>query len=147
MCSAVGWQVSGSDHHPRSDPAYRVLPDDSIRQSIRRSTSWYIARPCRRNIRAARARQLGIPALSYPQMLGRLMAARTGVAVAGTHGKSTTTAMAGEMLAAAGFDPTRDRSALRPSIGIPAADWAAAAGAGRGLRVPREFSAPRPGWP
>jgi UDP-N-acetylmuramate--alanine ligase len=39
-------------------------------------------------------------------MLGRLMESRYGVAVAGTHGKSTTTAMAGEILTVAGLDPT-----------------------------------------
>jgi UDP-N-acetylmuramate--alanine ligase len=52
-----------------------------------------------------RARQLGIRAVSYPQMLGWLMESRGGVAVAGTHGKSTTTAMAGAILSAAGIDP------------------------------------------
>ncbi len=53
-----------------------------------------------------RARELGVPTLSYPQMLGHMLDARRGVAVAGTHGKSTTTAMAGEILATAGMDPT-----------------------------------------
>ena len=48
----------------------------------------------------------GIPVLTYAQALGRCMTGRTGVAVAGTHGKSTTTAMLGCVLAAAGIDPT-----------------------------------------
>ncbi len=48
----------------------------------------------------------GIPVLTYAQALGRAMTGRTGVAVAGTHGKSTTTAMLGCVLAAAGIDPT-----------------------------------------
>ena len=48
----------------------------------------------------------GIPVLTYAQALGRCMTGRTGVAVAGTHGKSTTTAMLGVVLAAAGIDPT-----------------------------------------
>ena len=39
-------------------------------------------------------------------MLGQLIAGHRGLAVAGTHGKSTTTAMAAEILVAAGCDPT-----------------------------------------
>ena len=53
-----------------------------------------------------RAAELGIPALSYFQMLGRLTADRHTVAMAGTHGKSTTTAMAAHILVEAGCDPT-----------------------------------------
>ncbi len=41
-----------------------------------------------------------------PKLLGRLMQGHYGLAVAGTHGKSTTTAMAAEILVAAGCDPT-----------------------------------------
>ena len=52
-----------------------------------------------------RALGLGIPVLSYFEMLGRLMSDRFGLAVAGTHGKSTTTAMLAELLAGAGLDP------------------------------------------
>ncbi len=48
----------------------------------------------------------GVPVLTYAQALGRCMVGRTGVAIAGTHGKSTTTAMLGVVLAAAGIDPT-----------------------------------------
>jgi len=53
-----------------------------------------------------RAAELGIPQLSYFEMVGRLMAEKHGLAVAGTHGKSTTTAMAAEILVAADRDPT-----------------------------------------
>ena len=53
-----------------------------------------------------RAAELGIPVLSYFQMLGRLTADRHTVAIAGTHGKSTTTAMAAHILVEAGCDPT-----------------------------------------
>ncbi|MFH1267745.1 MAG: UDP-N-acetylmuramate--L-alanine ligase [Planctomycetota bacterium] len=53
-----------------------------------------------------RAEQLGVPVLSYFQTLGRLMRGRHGLAVAGTHGKSTTTAMAADLLVEAGLDPT-----------------------------------------
>ena len=46
------------------------------------------------NPELCRAAELGIPTLSYFEMLGRLSGDRHTVAVAGTHGKSTTTAMA-----------------------------------------------------
>src|SRR5690606_19757019 len=52
------------------------------------------------------AKRRGLEVISYPQALGRLMAGRTGVAIAGTHGKSTTTAMLGAALVDAGLDPS-----------------------------------------
>jgi UDP-N-acetylmuramate--alanine ligase len=48
----------------------------------------------------------GLPVLTYAEALGKCMLGRTGVALAGTHGKSTTTAMLGVALTAAGLDPT-----------------------------------------
>mgnify|MGYP005833024579 CR=1 FL=1 len=47
----------------------------------------------------------GIPVVKRAQLLGPLMAGRLGVAVAGTHGKTTTTAMIATTLWAAGRDP------------------------------------------
>ena len=52
------------------------------------------------------AAKLGIPVFSYAEMLGQLTAGHRSLAVAGTHGKSTTTAMAAEILVTAGSDPT-----------------------------------------
>ena len=56
----------------------------------------------------ARARAQGLPVVRRAEALGEATsgAGRLLVAVAGTHGKSTTTAMAAEALAAAGRDPT-----------------------------------------
>ncbi|CAG1000612.1 UDP-N-acetylmuramate--alanine ligase [Phycisphaerales bacterium] len=48
----------------------------------------------------------GLQPLLYAEALGRCMIGRTGVAVAGTHGKSTTTAMLGCAMTDAGLDPT-----------------------------------------
>ncbi|MBK7404866.1 MAG: UDP-N-acetylmuramate--L-alanine ligase [Phycisphaerales bacterium] len=48
----------------------------------------------------------GLPILTYAEALGRCMLGRTGVCLAGTHGKSTTTAMLGAALTDAGLDPT-----------------------------------------
>ena len=52
------------------------------------------------------ARQRGIPVLKRAVALGALVNTGTVVAIAGTHGKTTTTAMATEILAEAGLDPT-----------------------------------------
>ncbi len=54
----------------------------------------------------AAARERGLPVVRRSEMLGELMRGRRGVAVAGTHGKTTTTALVGHLLAAAGLDPT-----------------------------------------
>ncbi|MGD1915029.1 MAG: UDP-N-acetylmuramate--L-alanine ligase [Phycisphaerales bacterium] len=52
------------------------------------------------------ANDAGLPVLTYPQALGMVMRGRTGVAVAGTHGKSTTVAMLGAAMVDAGLDPS-----------------------------------------
>jgi len=52
------------------------------------------------------AAQRGIEVIKYSQMLGRLMAEKVGIAVAGTHGKSTTTAMVAYALRQAGVEPS-----------------------------------------
>jgi UDP-N-acetylmuramate--alanine ligase len=52
------------------------------------------------------ARAAGIPVLKRSDFLGSLMAGKTGVAVAGTHGKTTTTAMIAWILTALQQDPT-----------------------------------------
>jgi len=52
------------------------------------------------------AERRGLPVLTYAEALGRCMLGRTAVALAGTHGKSTTTAMLGSALVDAGLDPT-----------------------------------------
>ena len=52
------------------------------------------------------ARKNKIPQLSYPEALGELTKEHYTIAVSGTHGKSTTTAMLGLLLVKAGLDPT-----------------------------------------
>src|ERR1043165_10029690 len=53
---------------------------------------------------AARARQT--PVIPRAEMLGELMRMKYGIAVAGAHGKTTTTTMLHTVLMAAGLDPT-----------------------------------------
>lgn len=58
------------------------------------------------NVERDEARDSDIRQLSYPELLGEMSKAYSTIAVTGTHGKSTTTAMLGSMLAEAGYDPT-----------------------------------------
>src|SRR5262249_27627179 len=72
------------------------------------------------------AQQRGIPTYSYAQMLGLLAAELHAVggqllAVAGTHGKSTVTAMTAEILIHAGLDPTVVCGAASVGGGVPSA--------------------------
>lgn len=58
------------------------------------------------NLELKKARELGIPCKTYPEMLGIISADKFTIAVAGTHGKTTTTAMIAEIMIGAGLDPT-----------------------------------------
>lgn len=53
-----------------------------------------------------RASELGVQQLSYPQALGKMTESYTVIAVCGTHGKSSTTAIAARLLIETGRDPT-----------------------------------------
>ncbi len=58
------------------------------------------------NLELKEAKKLGIKCRSYPEDLGELTKKYFTIAVSGTHGKSTVTAMTGLLLEKAGFDPT-----------------------------------------
>ncbi len=53
-----------------------------------------------------RAKELGIPCISYPEALASLFNDAYGVAIAGSHGKTTTTALVGSLLKKLDKDPT-----------------------------------------
>jgi UDP-N-acetylmuramate--alanine ligase len=73
------------------------------------------------------AYERGLPVETWQHVLGELMAAegRIGLAVTGTHGKSTTTAMLGHLLIAAGLEPTVE-------VGAFIAEWGATVRPGNG---------------
>jgi UDP-N-acetylmuramate--alanine ligase len=58
------------------------------------------------NPEVAEARQHHIPVIQRAEMLAELMRLKYGIAVAGMHGKTTTTSMVAAVLAAGGLDPT-----------------------------------------
>jgi UDP-N-acetylmuramate--alanine ligase len=74
------------------------------------------------------AQERGLPVVPWQALLGEMMSApgRIGLAVTGTHGKSTTTAMLGHLLISAGLDPTVE-------VGAFMADWGASVRPGRGV--------------
>jgi UDP-N-acetylmuramate--alanine ligase len=66
----------------------------------------YSSAVSRDNIEVQVARHRGIPVIPRAEMLAELMRLKYGIAVAGTHGKTTTTSMIGAVLAEARLDPT-----------------------------------------
>ncbi len=58
------------------------------------------------NVEVVRARKQRIPVVPRAEMLAELMRFRHGIAVAGTHGKTTTTSLVASLLAEGGLDPT-----------------------------------------
>lgn len=58
------------------------------------------------NVELQAAREMGIPVIPRAEMLAELMRLRTGIAVTGTHGKTTTTSLVASLLAEGGLDPT-----------------------------------------
>jgi UDP-N-acetylmuramate--alanine ligase len=106
-----GKEVSGSDAKPSDITAeaakagVNVLPEDAA--NIRPDLDLVIYTPAAPEDHPERvaAAKLGIAQLSYPEFLGLLSLGYETVAVCGTNGKSTTTALLGLMLEAAGLDP------------------------------------------
>ena len=58
------------------------------------------------NAEVAEAHKLHIPVIQRAEMLAELMRLKYGIAIAGMHGKTTTTSMVAAVLAAGGLDPT-----------------------------------------
>lgn len=110
----LDWSVSGSDL-AKPSPAIQLLARRGLRFSDTHDAGnlpadadcvvYSPAVPEANPERQVAARR-GIPQFSYTEMLGRLMQQRVGVCVAGTHGKSTTTAMTGCILSSAGKRPS-----------------------------------------
>lgn len=63
------------------------------------------------------ARKMGIKVVKYSQILGSLMKEKRGIAISGTHGKTTTSAMISSVLKTAGLDPTFVIGGEVPDIG------------------------------
>lgn len=120
-----GFPVSGSDSHASS--LTERLKSLGARIQIGQAASnipgdcqlvVYTAAIHPDNPEYAEARRRGIPMLSRAELLGQLMRNyKTSIAVAGTHGKTTTTSMIASILMAANADPTVSVGGILPSIG------------------------------
>jgi len=105
--------VSGSDTH-RSDETLRLEKSGVSVSMGQRAENLapdvhlvvYSAAIKPDNPELMEARRRGLETIKYAELLGRLMRGREGIAVAGTHGKSTTTAMTAFILQRAGLDPS-----------------------------------------
>jgi UDP-N-acetylmuramate--alanine ligase len=108
----LGYQVSGSD-----------LADNAITQRMKQlGATVYLGHASNHSANAnavvvssavtpdnpeiVAARAHNIPVVPRAMMLAELMRLRQGIAVAGTHGKTTTTSLTASVLAKGGFDPT-----------------------------------------
>jgi UDP-N-acetylmuramate--alanine ligase len=109
---SLGYEVSGSDL--RSSPITERLVRLGARVLIGHNASNVAGAKAlvvtsaldENNPEVAEARRLQIPVIARGEMLAELMRLKFGIAVAGSHGKTTTTSMVATILNAACLDPT-----------------------------------------
>jgi UDP-N-acetylmuramate--alanine ligase len=108
----LGYVISGSD---LSDgPVLQRLQELGIRTAVGHSAANLIEADCIVTSTAVKpdnpeviaAREKRIPIVPRAVMLAELMRMKQGIAIAGTHGKTTTTSLVASVLAQAGLDPT-----------------------------------------
>ncbi len=120
MLVSLGYRVSGSDIKAgRLIGELRKLGIDvqvgHKAENIKNADCLVVSssiRPDNPELRSAKS--IGIPVIHRGEMLAILMDAQRGIAVSGTHGKSTTTAMLAYILEAAGWDPSAYVGAIVP---------------------------------
>lgn len=113
LAVGLGWSVTGSDL--QQNAILEAMRQRGLRVHYGHQDAWlppqvdvlvYSPAVSPENPERQHAARLGIPQMSYSQMLGHLMRSRVGVSIAGTHGKSTTTAMTAWVLSDAGLKPS-----------------------------------------
>ena len=108
----LGYQISGSDQ--RSGPVTIQLQQQGAEvvighraENIKGADAVVISSAVKDdNPEVVAAREQRIPVVPRAEMLAELMRFRFGIAVAGTHGKTTTTSLVASLLAEGGLDPT-----------------------------------------
>ena len=108
----LGYTVSGSDI--AESPAVRRLRQMGIRivighaaNNVASADAVVVSSAVKAdNPEVARAREAHIPVVPRAMMLAELMRFKQGIAIAGTHGKTTTTSLVSAVLGEAGLDPT-----------------------------------------
>ncbi len=108
----LGYVVSGSDlqHTAVTDRLQQLgarIAYGHDKKNIRGADAVVISSAVKAdNPEVIAARELGIPVVPRAVMLAELMRLRRGIAIAGAHGKTTTTSLVTALLAAGGLDPT-----------------------------------------
>ena len=121
-----GYQISGSDLAPNpvtqqlAQLALRFISTIALRTCAMRALSSFPAQFLRITRRLSLPTKHGIPVIRRAEMLAELMRFRHGIAIAGTHGKTTTTAMVSSIYAEAGLDPTFVNGGLVKAAGVHA---------------------------
>jgi len=108
----LGYQVSGSDLAPnaatkRLQALGSAIVFEHKAANVRGADAVVVSTAVRAdNAEVVAARAARIPVVPRALMLAELMRLKQGVAIAGTHGKTTTTSLVASVLAEGGFDPT-----------------------------------------
>jgi len=108
----LGYKISGSDLKPSSVTDRLATMGATISgghraENVAGAEVVVISSAVTRdNPEVAESRRLHIPVIQRAEMLAELMRLKYGIAVAGMHGKTTTTSMIAAVLAAGGLDPT-----------------------------------------
>jgi UDP-N-acetylmuramate--alanine ligase len=113
ILTSVGLTVTGSDLHDGEETRrLRALgipvfaAGHRAEQVAGADVVVYSSAVAEGNPELVSARAAGIPVIKRAEMLAEVMRVKSGIAVAGSHGKTTTTSMTGAILQAAGLDPT-----------------------------------------
>ncbi|MFN8482857.1 MAG: UDP-N-acetylmuramate--L-alanine ligase [Anaerolineae bacterium] len=112
ICLAAGARVSGSDlasspATERLQQAGAIIYTGHAAKQVAGATLVVISSAVPAdNVEVTAARARGVPVLKRHEFVGQLMQDHSGVGVAGTHGKTTTTSMIALILEDAGLDPT-----------------------------------------
>jgi len=108
----LGYSVTGSDLKS-SETTQRLkklgikIQNQHARENVKEAEVVVISSAVKEdNPEVIRAKERRIPVIRRAEMLGELMRMKYGIGIAGTHGKTTTTSMVGEVLSEGGLDPT-----------------------------------------
>jgi UDP-N-acetylmuramate--alanine ligase len=112
LLKSVGLEVTGSDHSEGEtvgrlrNLGIPVFQGHRAENVMGADVVVYSSAVHDSNPEVTAARAAGIPVIKRAEMLAEVMRVKRGIAIAGTHGKTTTTSMTGAILMAAGLDPT-----------------------------------------
>jgi UDP-N-acetylmuramate--alanine ligase len=134
ILAEMGHQVSGSDlhEHPRFDRLRLVgveclVPQVAANVPLDADAVVISSAVPRTNVEVRTAEAAGIPVLSRADALAGIVAARRGVGVAGTHGKTTTTSMIALIMRAADLHPSflvgSELNEVGTNAGLDTGEW------------------------